>query len=238
MNIVLVTLSLFGASLLKGTEPEIVRDRTFVGGALYGFINGGSDLYLEYGFKELRAVDVSYKGGNYSVELYEMGSPEDAFGIYSLHTFNFFKSDTLFFADCYSKYQMQCVKGRFYLSVVYDTPCDTADMNAVELARYFIPENDFSEAVIPELIAAETGRLSGNLKMVKGDISVMNVPRQLAAFVEGVNNYNLWVADTTNKGDRVALFTTDNGDFLKTVTSRLPASAIINHTSNSVFFKF
>ncbi|MGD9995267.1 MAG: DUF6599 family protein [Salinivirgaceae bacterium] len=52
---------------------------------LYFLINGGADLYLEYGFKEV--VAQSYQNNaneKISVEIYDMGSSEAAFGIYSL----------------------------------------------------------------------------------------------------------------------------------------------------------
>jgi hypothetical protein len=52
---------------------------------LYFLINGGADLYLEYGFKEV--VAQSYQNNaneKISVEIYDMGSSDAAFGIYSL----------------------------------------------------------------------------------------------------------------------------------------------------------
>ena len=43
------------------SDITIEKERTFVGTGLYGFMNGGSDLYLEYGFEKLTTRDIKYK---------------------------------------------------------------------------------------------------------------------------------------------------------------------------------
>ena len=67
----------------SGGPPE-----SYEGEGLYGYINGGSEIFLQYGFKR---VDVGrYKkesggaGPEVTVDLYRMGSPLDAFGIFSV----------------------------------------------------------------------------------------------------------------------------------------------------------
>jgi len=51
---------------------------------LYDYIDGGADLYLSYGFR--RAAVAEYSGpdkARLTVELYDMGSPYDAFGVFA-----------------------------------------------------------------------------------------------------------------------------------------------------------
>lgn len=81
-------------------DVEVKRERIFTGTGLYGFMNGGAEQFLEYGVTRLTARDVVYKGENYSVEIYEMPSAEDAFGIYSLHIFKCQRADMLGCIDC------------------------------------------------------------------------------------------------------------------------------------------
>jgi len=60
-------------------KPEI-----YVGDDLFTFINGGADIYHEYGFNKV--VYNEYKDNNensINVEIYEMKTSESAFGIYS-----------------------------------------------------------------------------------------------------------------------------------------------------------
>lgn len=62
------------------TKTEI---KTYAPGTLYNAINGGAELYLKYEFKQMSKFEYQ-NGENYiSVEIYEHGTPVDAFGVYS-----------------------------------------------------------------------------------------------------------------------------------------------------------
>ncbi|PKP10121.1 MAG: hypothetical protein CVU09_08315 [Bacteroidetes bacterium HGW-Bacteroidetes-4] len=99
MRLFLLTYLLLNAFLLQATSihgllPEnkscgdwlvVGQTEYYASDELYFLINGGADLYLEYGFKEV--VAQSYQNNvneKISVEIYNMGSSEAAFGIYSL----------------------------------------------------------------------------------------------------------------------------------------------------------
>jgi len=51
--------------------------------SLYQYIDGGADIYLLYDFKALLHQDFNSGASDLTVDIYEMGQPEDAFGIYS-----------------------------------------------------------------------------------------------------------------------------------------------------------
>lgn len=61
--------------------------RIVAGDQLFELIDGGADVYLEYGFKQ--AISVRYKDDNehsVSLEIYEMNDTAAAFGIYSFNS--------------------------------------------------------------------------------------------------------------------------------------------------------
>jgi len=61
-------------------EPEL-----YIGDDLFNLINGGAELYHELGFAEVLAVETSLSEDVLvKVEIYDMGSPEGAWGIYSM----------------------------------------------------------------------------------------------------------------------------------------------------------
>jgi len=64
----------------KINESAIV----YKGDDLYFLIDGGADLFLEFGFKEVAAVDYSKENSKLHVEIYEMESAERAWGIFSI----------------------------------------------------------------------------------------------------------------------------------------------------------
>jgi hypothetical protein len=49
---------------------------------LYEYINGAADAYLAYGFQNCITRDFSYKALKFSIDIYEMGSRINAFGMY------------------------------------------------------------------------------------------------------------------------------------------------------------
>ncbi len=58
---------------------------SYEGDDLFFLINGGADLYMEYGFADVAAVELSHpEKGNLYIELYRMDSDSAAFGIFSL----------------------------------------------------------------------------------------------------------------------------------------------------------
>ena len=199
-------------------EISVTRERTFVGEALYGFMNGGSELFLEYGFKELRALDVDYKGETYSIELYEMPTPEDAFGIYSLHTFKCIEKDTLAAFACFSRFQLQAVKGNTYISIVYEKPINGIKPEAVELFHYFTNEFPDLSINIPSEIAA-VPPISGNLKYMKGAISATNNLSDILPMLDGVN-YSLWYYEPQNSDYSRLLITAQNAEEFQLLKQR------------------
>jgi len=51
--------------------------------SLYQYIDGGADIYLLYDFKNLLHQDLKSGAAEVTVDIYEMGTTEDAFGIYA-----------------------------------------------------------------------------------------------------------------------------------------------------------
>lgn len=73
-----------GANFLPGWEASY-EAMAYEGEDLFFLINGGADLYMEYGFADVAAVELKHpdKGSVY-VEMYRMDSDSAAFGIFSL----------------------------------------------------------------------------------------------------------------------------------------------------------
>lgn len=51
--------------------------------ALYQYIDGGADIYLLYDFRSLLHQDFKSRGSELTADIYDMGTPEDAFGVYA-----------------------------------------------------------------------------------------------------------------------------------------------------------
>ncbi len=99
-------------------EGKIVRKATFDGNSLWGYINGGADIYLEYGFNSLLVHEIEYRGKNIRFDLYRMNDPVAAYGIFSVSRFGCDSVSGPGTYNCGTRWQLQSVKASFYLSVI------------------------------------------------------------------------------------------------------------------------
>ena len=122
-----------GAKDLAGAR--ILKTESYAGKALFGYIDGGAELYLEYGFKLLTRQEVLYEGERFVVETYQMAGPNEAYGIFSVQRFKCIPVDSLSLNTCLSKYQLQAVAGDCYLSIINETGSAAAQKGSVDIFR-------------------------------------------------------------------------------------------------------
>ncbi|TKJ31671.1 hypothetical protein CEE39_07005 [bacterium (candidate division B38) B3_B38] len=73
-----------GADEVRPWQPR-GETESYVGEELYNLINGGAEIFLEYGFTEAVAQEYSREDSSFRLTIYRMGNAEAAFGIYSLN---------------------------------------------------------------------------------------------------------------------------------------------------------
>ncbi len=169
LSIFLFFVILFPFSLYA---QDVKRDRTFIGSALYGYMNGGSDLYYEYDFIDLRVLDLHYNGADYTLEIYKMNTEDDAFGIYSIHAFGGLVKDSIFTFDIHSNYQIQTVIGNYYISLVFDRPYKPINEDAIDIIKRFVDLKSGSESYAVSIKNRYKIDISGNLKYIRGPLSM------------------------------------------------------------------
>ncbi len=75
----------------KGDLPgaKFLSSRNYNGAALFGYIDGGAELYLEYGFLVVSVTEITFMDGKYKTEIYKINGPEEDFCIFSVSKYNF-----------------------------------------------------------------------------------------------------------------------------------------------------
>jgi hypothetical protein len=133
-----------------------VHSRTFTETSLYGYINGGAELYLEYGFDTLMVTEMEVDGSDIKLEVYRMKDPEAAFGIFSVSRFRCNAGARLTEHICRSAYQLQFCKGPYYVSIINDTGSEADQKRSADLATilveiisepYFNPAEFYAEGI-------------------------------------------------------------------------------------------
>ena len=130
--------SLSSMALAELPGIEITQTRTFTAESLYGYMNGGAELYLEYGFDTLVVMEVVSGGNDIKIESYRMKDAEAAFGIFSVSRFRCNGGPKLTDHQCRSAYQLQFCRGSFYVSIINDTGTVGEQKTANEIAGYLI----------------------------------------------------------------------------------------------------
>jgi len=115
--------------------PDAVIEKTeyYDGNSLWGLINGGADIYLEYGFERLGFQSVKWRDNSFRVEIYKMNSPAAAYGIFSVSRYKCDINDTLTKFICITKYQTQAAHGCYYISVANTKGTSEAGIITTEL---------------------------------------------------------------------------------------------------------
>lgn len=224
-GLLLTCLLCLSISCLEAQEMTVKRERVFTGTGLYGYMNGGAEQFLEYGVTKLTARDLEYDGEEYALEIYEMPTPEDAYGIYSLHVFRCQRADTLGCIDCLSPYQLQTVCGNRYVSLVFPFGSERAKQQADAVLCHFLSGEEAEKVEFPVAFQSLSPK-SGTLKFLRGKIGLSEVSSSLTHLLEGIQYTGVWFVEEDDQYRAVVCFETP--DQLEALRKKLPAGQIRN----------
>ncbi len=178
---------------------RFVQPKTYTGASLFGYMNGGAELYREYGCKAAWIGELEYKGSSFKIELFKMAGPEEAFGIYSVSRFQCKSNPPLAPFTCHTPYQLQLCKGPYYINIINSTGNKNDSMAALQIGK-----------AIAERISGESANVGAYLPgipadlfnreaiLVKGELGLMNSAPDLAAFFNEVKGYCAVILQNTD----------------------------------------
>jgi len=171
-----------GGGAVPGWEPadEIQR---FTGDELFLFIDGGADLFLEYGFREVAVRAYRAPGGaTINVEVYEMADPAAAFGVYSVRCGDTGDDAAVGSAARLADYYLTVWQDRYVATFtgLSETHAVRDDLLAIGRA---VAGRITGRAPLPELAAAlpAAGRRPHSVRYFRGPVAAANVPLGEAA---------------------------------------------------------
>ncbi|MCF8227871.1 MAG: hypothetical protein K9G58_11625 [Bacteroidales bacterium] len=180
---------------------SITRNQTFDGSSLWGYMNGGADIYLEYGFEILRVQEFIKDDETIKMELYKMGDPLSAFGIYSIKTFKCRQDSLLTAIDCLNRYQYQILYGDYYIQIISESGSEKAKEMMLEIGGKMLAEIEPEDLTLPVSYLTDSLNISpANIKMLKGPLGLLNKASGLSKYFDKISDYQIWYAKT-EKGD-------------------------------------
>jgi hypothetical protein len=156
-------------------DATISKPEFYKGEGLWGLINGGADLFLEYGFDELLHQKILWNEINFNIEVYRMNNSEAAFGILSLLRHKCAKEDTLTDYICITRFQTQAAVGKYYLNISNDKGTNTAKDLTVDLFSMLLKQIEEPLLSLPSIFNKELFISDKNrVKFISGEIALQN----------------------------------------------------------------
>jgi hypothetical protein len=179
---------------------EFSSSRVFTGSSLFGYINGGAELYLEYGFDVAAVTVIDYRGGEYKTEVFKMAGPEEAFGIFSVSKYRCTGMPALSKFTCQTKYQLQICKGPYYISIINKTGTRSDSIVSLGLGKILTDKiKDMEVDLSSYLPEVNTETLQTKSFLAKGRLGIVNGSPEMEEFFMGVNDYTAVIAKMDGK---------------------------------------
>jgi hypothetical protein len=164
----------------------------YTGKALFGYIDGGAELYLEYKFQKLGRQEIRLRNESIVAEIYQMAGAYEAFGIFSIQRFKCVPVDSASPYTCQSRYQLQAVLGECYLSIVNESGTPAAQNAAVEIFKAYKSKIKPQPIPLPSIFqsAALTKHL-GKLTVICGTLGIQNGLSEWEPLFQGLPRFSL-----------------------------------------------
>lgn len=190
----------------------IARVATYEGKALYGYIDGGAELYFEYGFRRAVVQDILRNSRFVHLEVYEMASPEGAAGIFSVSSQGCSREFWKF--ACASRFQVQTARGRFFVRAANASGTPEEEALTHSVASIVVAKAGDSTYSPPPLFLDslfQPGRRT--FMMAFGPLGVQNGMDEWADLAEGMGRLSVLAQESEGVASRIALveYPSDDG---------------------------
>lgn len=185
---------------------EVTENREYISNTLWGYINGGADLYLEYGFDKLLLQRISYQGNSYKVEIYRMKKDLSARGIYSMFRYNCSEQVEGIPLSCWYDYQVLMLAGTDYISISNEsgTAAEKAFCGELAKAVYAKAQQDYWKPGAP-FDKEELKPFLQKLKIFTGPLALQNNLPEWEPLFEGFEDYTVVMLPFSYEGKDLRL---------------------------------
>jgi hypothetical protein len=142
--------------------------RTFTGQDLFNQIDGGAELFLEFGFAKLRLQTYARDKAELTLNAYEMESAASALGVYLMKMGKETPFPEIGARNSCEEIQLTILKGRYFIQVdnLGEVPAATAE--AVALANAFLTGIAKESGSTPLDALPREGKVAGSERLIRG----------------------------------------------------------------------
>jgi len=185
-------------------EGQITRKEYFNGNSLWGYIDGGADIYLEYGFKRMLVQEVRAHNHHLKIDIYEMKGAEAAYGIFSISHNGCSSSDSVSRYSCITAHQVQIAINALYISIVNESGSSEEQNLGLNLAKKILAKVEEKAFSPPKLFRSEIYIPHiKKLRFINGILGIQNGFPQWEDAFEGIKNFALYLLPIDTKENRI-----------------------------------
>lgn len=174
---------------------------------LYGYIDGGAEFYLEYGFDRVVVQSLHRGGDELVVEIWRMTSPDGAFGVFSTSGGDCRRIDTLPIRHCFTPVRLLLQKGAYAMTVTGDVKRPDLAEEAVRIARRIGARMPADNLTIPAFFLNNPWfqEEPHPLRYYQGGVALQNNDAELAILLERIPGWKLHTMDLVWKSVPIRL---------------------------------
>jgi len=177
------------SGLEHSSRVILMNDRYFDGNSLWGYMNGGADLYLEYGFRALRVQDLVLDSQEIRLEIFSMEDLYASRALYSVLTDGI--TDSSWNNPwSFNPYQVQIVLNECYINVINYTGSGRGLKACIEVSE--LVGHRFSRLKIDTPPPLQGSK--GQWQAFFGPLGCRSIAPELDPILEGVGPIEAWVS--------------------------------------------
>ena len=211
MRYLILNLLVFGYTVVSGQDVwmpgeadldgiRVSKSETYSGQSLYGYIDGGADLYIEYGFLKLFVTEYQWNNETITAEVWLMKDAPSAYGIYSLSHSNCSLWNSLSTFSCSSRYQSASANGSFFISVTNRSGTSSSQEFCDNLVKKIIELNPQEVWYMPALFQSpKLGDYKNTIRYFEGPLGVQNGIPVLSDLLEDLE-FEMYTIVTADPG--------------------------------------
>jgi len=142
--------------------------RTFTGQDLFNQIDGGAELFLEFGFARLRMQAYARDKAELTLNAYEMESASSALGVYLMKMGRETPFPEVAARNSSEDVQLTILKGRYFVQVDHLGEVPASRAETVALANAFLDGVAEESAPTPLDVLPAEGKVPGSERLIRG----------------------------------------------------------------------
>jgi hypothetical protein len=146
--------------------------RTFTAASLFQQINGGADLFLEFGFDTLRVQRYQKEGRELGLEVYRMKNPEAALGVYLLKCGNETPLTGIPARNSYNRFQVTLLKGPYFIQVNNYEGDETLNTALKALLGAYLPGLSDTSTIHLQNRLPQENQVKGTFRLIRGPVAL------------------------------------------------------------------